>query len=44
MIEAKGRVRRTSETQVGLSFSKIHDSDRAKIQKYVSQQAALPTN
>jgi len=44
MIEAKGRVRRTSETQVGLSFSKMHESDRVKIQQYVSQQKSTPIN
>jgi CheY-like chemotaxis protein len=43
ILEAKGRVRRTSETQVGLSFSSIHDCDRVKIQEYVSHHKALVT-
>jgi c-di-GMP-binding flagellar brake protein YcgR len=38
VIEAKGRVRRTSETQVGLSFAKIHETDRESIRQYVASQ------
>lgn len=38
MIEAKGRVRRTSETQVGLSFAKIHEADRDAIHRYAASQ------
>ncbi len=43
IVEAKGRVRRTSETQVGLSFSRIRDANRVKIQEYISHHKALIT-
>jgi len=38
VIEAKGRVRRISETQVGLSFAKLHDDDLERIRQYVASQ------